>query len=260
MSEKSITSIDTIPKHLEKFDPFQAMDALDDELIIAEIEGRIVDKWVYHFPGAPGEKEVWGLSKVGVDQACRVMAAQGEAIREENIEWTIDPTDNRYVLFKGFASRVIVSKEGIEAVLDRAAGTKRQCTMVVKRSGITKDKNAFWFEQGTVKALRNARSRLLSEEVVGKIMAMAKEKGKTREVAVPPISPPHEKQEAPTGRTISEPQQKRFFAIAKSTGATTEKIKEWLLREFGFAHTNEITGDVYNDICDRVAKELSDAK
>ena len=63
-----------------------------------------------------------------------------------------------------------------------------------------------------------------------------------------------------TGRNISEAQSKRFFAIAKKTGATNDQIKDWLSREFGFEHTKDITVDVYDDICTRVAAELNDAQ
>lgn len=55
---------------------------------------------------------------------------------------------------------------------------------------------------------------------------------------------------------ISEGQAKRFFAIAKGTGATNDQIKDWLFREFGFEHSKDITRDVYDDICSRVTNEL----
>jgi hypothetical protein len=52
--------------------------------------------------------------------------------------------------------------------------------------------------------------------------------------------------------TISEPQQKRFFAIAKSTGASNDAIKSWLKKEFGIEHTKDMKRSVYDDACDRV--------
>ncbi len=168
------------------FDPFQAMDKLDDEAILAELEGRVVDTWVYHFPQEG--KEIWGVSKVGIDQACREMAKQGEAIREEDVLWSIDPTDKEYVLFKASASRIAVTKDGKEIPLDRAMGTKRQSVNTVRRDGKTAP-NPFWFEQGSIKALRNARARLVSEETRSKIIALAKEKGKVREVKKPDQTP-----------------------------------------------------------------------
>ncbi len=163
-----------------EFDPFRAMDRLDDELFLEEMKGRIVDTWAYSFP--QDGKTVNGLSKVGVDQACREMAKSGEVIREEDVAYQVDPTDKRYVLFKGFASRVAVAKDGKEVFLDRTVGTKRQCVFIVKKEGITDKVNPFWYEQGAMKALRNARMRLLSEEIKTKIILFAKESKKTREV------------------------------------------------------------------------------
>lgn len=60
------------------------------------------------------------------------------------------------------------------------------------------------------------------------------------------------------GRTISDAQQKRFFAIAKKSGATNDQIKDWLFREFGLEHTKDITSDFYEEICTRVERELTD--
>lgn len=81
-----------------------------------------------------------------------------------------------------------------------------------------------------------------------------------------PISQPKEKspdQSAPNtsrapgdGRTISDAQRKRFYAISKKGGASDDAIKDWLLREFGFEHSKDITTDVYDDICARAEAEL----
>jgi hypothetical protein len=60
------------------------------------------------------------------------------------------------------------------------------------------------------------------------------------------------------GEIISEPQRKRFYAIAKETGATDDQIKEWLYREYDFESTTDITRDLYDEICEKVKLELSD--
>lgn len=73
-------------------DPFEMMDRMDDELIVAEIEGRVVDTWVYHFPGEAGVEQ-WGLSKVGVDASCAELAKKGEVIRELELNFQADPVD-----------------------------------------------------------------------------------------------------------------------------------------------------------------------
>ncbi len=71
------------------------------------------------------------------------------------------------------------------------------------------------------------------------------------------IFPDSEAQPVHTGEpVISEAQAKRFFAIAKKTGATNDRIQKWLLDTFGFAHSKDITRTAYDDVCDRV-KELA---
>lgn len=165
---------------VKEVDPFVIMDRLDDEAFLEEMKGRVVDTWAYSF--FQDGKEVTGLSKVGVDQACREMAKGGEVIREEKVEYAVDPTDKRFMLFVGTACRLVVSKDGKEVCLDRTIGTKRQCIYIITRDGITDRVNPFWFEHGAMKALRNARMRLLSEEIKTKVIAIAKELRKTKTV------------------------------------------------------------------------------
>jgi hypothetical protein len=217
-----------IMKKEKKVDPYTLMDRLDDEIIIAELEGRVIDKWVYHFK--QDKNEVWGLSKVGVDMACREMAKMGEAIREENIEYTVDPTNKEYVLFRASASRVVISKDGKEIMLDRTIGTKRQ--WIKKIAYGQKKDNEFWFEQGSIKALRNARARLLSEEVRAKIIALAKEKGKTKEV------------EPSKSKSTGSESKDSFLSFLKTMKEIKQKIGEekyyYVLKRHGFSHANEI--------------------
>ncbi|KKN79618.1 hypothetical protein LCGC14_0338220 [marine sediment metagenome] len=197
---------------VQKVDPYQLMDLMDDAAIIEEIKGRISKAWAYNF--RQGNEDVWGLSKVGVDACCREMAKMGEVIREDGVDYGVDPTDDRYILFKASATRYAVNKNGEQVMLDSAYGTKRQCRLIVtSREGVTDRENNFWFEQGAMKALRNARARLISEEVRAQIMSLAKEGGKVAQIseevvegAVKPPQPPPQPQPAaqasPTGRPV----------------------------------------------------------
>lgn len=72
--------------------------------------------------------------------------------------------------------------------------------------------------------------------------------GEVMDTATGEICPPPTENEP----TISGGQQKRFFAIAKSTGASNEAIKEWLKKEYGIDHTKEMKRSVYDDVCERV--------
>ena len=59
---------------------------------------------------------------------------------------------------------------------------------------------------------------------------------------------------APTGdtRLITEAQQKRLFAIAKTAGHELPLVKTWLKDICGFSHSNEITRGAYESICTRL--------
>lgn len=73
---------------------------------------------------------------------------------------------------------------------------------------------------------------------------------------------PPNAQDAPgqeiSGECISEPQRKRFWAIAKSTKATDDQIKEWLFREYDLEHTKDIPKTLYEEICERVKSDLEE--
>jgi hypothetical protein len=202
-------------------DPFEVMDKMDDKLIIAEIEGRIVDTWVYHFKDETG-REQWGLSKVGVDACCTELAKRGEVIRELEIKYEVDPTDKEYMLFIAKAGRFAVARDGKEVLLDTAIGTKRQGLFGWRRDG-TKYPNNFWFEQGAVKALRNARGRLIDEEIKSKVISWAKGQGKTQEVPVNASSRPVS--EVSSGDIISEAQMKSIFAHLNRLKVTKDELK-----------------------------------
>lgn len=162
--------------------PYQLMDALDDELIKAELENRIVDTWVYSF-SSDGRPQT-GLSKIGVDACCTEMAKKGNVIRESEIRFDKDPTNSEYVLFQGMATRYIIIEAGKEIEMETVNGTKRQWTKMKLRNMKIVD-DPFWYEKGAMKALRNARSRLIPEEIRTKVIALAKKKGKVKPVKEP---------------------------------------------------------------------------
>ena len=71
-----------------------------------------------------------------------------------------------------------------------------------------------------------------------------------------PIEPP-----LPSNKedVITDPQKKRFYAIAKQTGATDDQIKEWLYREYDIEHTKDIPKSLYDEICTQVKDDLTNS-
>lgn len=63
-----------------------------------------------------------------------------------------------------------------------------------------------------------------------------------------PRNAPQSEQGRHPVKTISEPQQKRFFAIAMKSGATTDQVKS-LLGKLGYQHSKDISVSDYDKIC-----------
>lgn len=157
----------------EEFQAFVLMDALDDDLIVQELEGRLPEVLTYHFTDKNG-KEIWGLSKAGVDEATGELAKKGEVIRELELTYTDKETEG---LFNVKSGRYVVGKNGQEILLDVKFGTKRQPKQTDKKVD-----NPFWYEQGSMKAARNAASRLIPEHIKQGVIEYAKNAGKVKEI------------------------------------------------------------------------------
>ena len=109
----------------QAWDPFQLMDRLDEEALRQELEGVAGTDLVYVVK--EGGQEVVGLSKTGVDECCLALVAQGQVIREEDLQYeVIGDGEDREALFKVKAARFAVSPAGQEVRLDQVIGVKRQ--------------------------------------------------------------------------------------------------------------------------------------
>jgi hypothetical protein len=101
------------------------MDRLDEDALRKELEGVASTDLVYVV--RESGQEVVGLSKSGVDECCMALVSQGQAIREEDLQYElIGEDENREALFKVKAARFAVSPEGQEVRLDQVIGVKRQ--------------------------------------------------------------------------------------------------------------------------------------
>jgi len=109
----------------QPWDPFQLMDRLDEEALRKELEGVAGTDLVYVVK--EGGQEVVGLSKTGVDECCLALVAQGQVIREEDLQYeVVGDGEDREALFKVKAARFAVSPAGQEVRLDQVIGVKRQ--------------------------------------------------------------------------------------------------------------------------------------
>jgi len=243
----------------DETDIFKQFDKLDDEVILAELKGRLTQSLVYHFAPKEGSgKEQWGIGKNGVDACSVELSKRGYILRDVlPITRMIDPTDSEYILIDALVEKYLVTKDNTEVKADSAVGTKRQWLKMKLHGGqIVPD--PFWYEKGSQKALRNARLRLIPEDVKATIIAMAKEQNKITEVteqeSAPqkPAQPPKQKLKI----TIKLSDDKyvtedlttvygRFEAIKKKLG---EKIYREILGQFGYEKKNQIPHERIPDV------------
>ena len=213
--------MNNLPAVIEK-DVFAIMDKLDDEIIQAELENRVVSTWVYSFPGQDGKAQT-GLSKRGVDEACTEMAKKGHIIEELSIEYSQCPVSKEHVLFKALVRRVLVNKDGSRVPLESVFGTKRQWIKDTRKNGPAVD-DKFWYEKGAAKALRNARSRLIPAEIQATIISLAKKSGKVKNIETESKPAPsfHNHLKAPE----PPPEPAKDEATTKQRGMLFAKCKE----------------------------------
>jgi len=160
--------------------PFWLMDRLDDEQIMQQLEGKMPDVLTYHFQDSG--KEIWGLSKAGVDEAKSELAKKGEVLRVLDVQFIDSEKDGKFIVKVG---RYAISNTGQEVLLDTTAGFKKQ-----EKNMANGKENKFWFEQGGVKAQRNAFHSLIPKAIIQGVIEYAKKSGKVKEVK-------HEPKEAP---------------------------------------------------------------
>lgn len=234
---------DLVPIH-DELDIFKKFDELDDQIILDEIQERAVDVWVYHF--VQDKTEVWGLAKEGVDQCAILMGKKGIALREDSVEFAEDPKSPEHVIFTAKVSKVLVDSQGNEARVETAIGTKRQSIM---RKIKTREHpfykfvtNPFWAEQGSMKAIRNAKMRLIPAEIKAKVIANAKiAKGKIKTVKGKPIEQKEEKPK-PVEKKSSpkpEPKENNNFPDDEESQVDQEQIS---MRDASTSQRNKVTG------------------
>jgi hypothetical protein len=125
MSELTPNPAEPAPQPAAAWDPFQLMDRLDEDALRRELDGVASTELVYVV--REGGQEIVGLSKTGVDECCMALVAQGQVIREEDLQYEVlGEGEDREALFKVRAARFAVSPSGQEVRLDQVIGVKRQ--------------------------------------------------------------------------------------------------------------------------------------
>ena len=221
-----------------QWQPFSIMDRLDDEAVLAEMQGEVIEEYVYSFE--QDGRKVTGLSKTGVNAVTAEMAKRGEVIRELDITTQWEP-DAKAILIIVKAGRFLVDKEGKEILLETTFGAKRQpLQMPIHKKDrfgraiageweLTED--PFFFEKAVAKASRNAKRALLSEPLIIQIINQAVNEGGKKVKRIRSGKAPETAASAPATvpgrrsgtRTVEVPSGKKDAAITEAapTGSDT---------------------------------------
>lgn len=155
------TAIDRLkPKEPEKEktgppalpEEFRALDLRDEEQILAEMQGRVMDEYAYRFPS--GGREVVGLSWVGVKAVARKMGNISIAKTD------ITETDGSY--------RVVVCAEDRVRNVQMMGAAEQAKVMTVRGEKVP---DLFALQKALSKAQRNAIRNLIPEEIIKAMLA-----------------------------------------------------------------------------------------
>jgi len=138
--------------------PYTVFDKLDENQILAEIQGRVTTQWVYE---VNGEK---GLAKKGVDQCMLELCKAGWFFKDLEVKCVTDPGDEEFRLFTARVQGFRYTKEGAQVDMGINIGSKRQNIYIKFKNGGRK-LDDFWYEKGCAKALRNAKARFIPVEI-----------------------------------------------------------------------------------------------
>lgn len=248
-------------QEIATLDAFQLMDRLDEEQVVGELASRtmpILEKLVYRFKGSDGKMQ-HGLSKRGVDEAVREMAKAGQCFREMKL--TVKESAEA-IDAKALVARVLVDEDGRERVLETKFGVKRQEKMVWRGWGANKRlmPDTFVYEKACAKALRNAASRLLPEEIrvnlINKVLALLPEyvedvdrnrkrieAGKPPSAAPKPAPQPVIEEEFAAGEKIHPKVVQRVQIGFKECGIDEAGRRDFLSKRYGVDSVLDLTNE-----------------
>lgn len=137
---------------------FRALDLRDEEQILAEMQGRVMDEYAYRFPS--GGREVVGLSWVGVKAVARRMG------NISIVKTDISDDDGSY--------RVVVCAEDRVRNVQMMGAAEQAKVMVVRGEKVP---DLFALQKALSKAQRNAIRNLIPEEIIKAMLAEYLKKG-----------------------------------------------------------------------------------
>lgn len=227
------------------FQPFMLMDAEDEGQILAEIQGAMIDKFVFCFKDRAGN-EVIGLSKAGVDQICRESANRGEVYRimetkDGKMDMELLETDKTYqVRVRVGRYALIKDKNGMpagEQLLDTHVGSKQQPKYKKLKTGeLVLD--PFGYEVACSKAIRNAKRDLLPSTLLTEMIKRFRTKGQVKVVDI--------------DEKATENQIKFIHGVGSECGLSHDQMTALVKKIFGYDSIADLRVREVNDFVNKM--------
>lgn len=147
---------------IEKSD-FELMDTLDEQQIVEEIKGHVIEQYFYEFP--QGNRSVVGISWSGIKYVARQMSEQGHPISIEDVQVT---NTNEGFLVMAVAMDINTKEKRYGAA---------ECPKIMKtKAGEQPD--PFALQKAISKAQRNAIRNFIPEVAIQEGYKAWKERGR----------------------------------------------------------------------------------
>lgn len=207
-------------------DVYKLMDLRDEEQIVATLEGRYLDEFVYEFE--QGGRKIIGLSWLGIQEAAREL----KSIKLP-IEKVIRKEDEKQVEFMVEAID--------EATKSSRIGIASQPKKIVLKDGRVID-DPFAMQKALSKAQRNAIRPLIPQTVLKAWIEQHRNRKNNKAEEAQPASP----------STLA--QHRTIYVLGKHYGMTEEQIKEMLITEYGADSLTKLTTEQASELIQRLQK------
>lgn len=218
-----------------------AFDQLEDEQLLAHLEGNITRAWAYELTWLKDDQgqPVRGVSAAGAEECSEEMAHRGMALRPMDIKVEYEDEEEARLLVQ-VGRYAVFNDDRPDKLLDCTIRAKRQPKKMKLRTGaIIPD--GFWYEKGVTKAVRNAKLALMDSATKAYIISKAIEAGRVlkQEAPAPGVATPRQ------SRVAAPPASEPSTASALTPEASTaiSKAIEALRVKHGAPAVATVTGE-----------------
>ena len=205
---------------VDSIEAFQLMDKRDEEQIIAELEGRFIDEYVYEYTDKRNNV-IRGLSITGVNEAAKDYGGIQCSLEKMKI---IDNADDIHIIIEA------VDTKTNSSVLGASIQTKKMKTSY----GMLKD--PFYLQKCLSKAQRNAKKQLLSHELIKKWI----DQKKGTAVKIGTTKPQEKKIVNPVEKKVTSKYTELLNTCTEAKKRIGDSVYYGVLKELGYKNASDM--------------------